>query len=88
MTKFFNEFKKPYFWPIFHIFRAIKKKENSSATHNFIFQENVCTDRQMDGQSLFIGSFRLPLGVQKYNLGSKWVLKPSFPYYTAKLQVP
>ena len=88
MTKFFNEFKKPYFWPIFPIFRAIKKKENSSATHNFIFQEKVCTDRQMDGPSLFIGSFRLPLGVQKYNLGSKWVLKPSFPYYTAKLQVP
>ena len=53
MTKFFNEFKKPYFWPIFPIFRATKKKENISTTHNFIFQENVCTDRQMDAQSLF-----------------------------------
>ena len=80
--------KNPIFGPFSPFLEQLKKKENSSATHNFIFQENVCTDRQMDGQSLFIGSFRLPLGVQKYNLGSKWVLKPSFPYYTAKLQVP
>ena len=55
-VEFFNKFKKPYFWPIFPIFRVTSIfPKNLPLTLNFIWAPNnipipkKCTDRQTDG---------------------------------------
>ena len=44
MTKFFNKFKKPCFWPIFGLFSNFRGKiflENPAVMHNFKWVSNT-----------------------------------------------
>ena len=95
MTKFFNMFKKPCFWPIFG--GKFFSRKSGSVTHNVSgfpalcqnFQKTndtiprKCPDRWKHGwkdRPYFIGPFQLTPGVQKNSRDKEQITRSFQPY--------